>query len=116
MFKQRKKRLRDVAPQLPHQDPFKRGDHVAWSEYRERIDGKLKRLVKVVRLGRVLCKSGGGYHVKCFNGGNQKGRAYVYGVELCIVDRPERGDRITVRGLDLFRDSVTEFPHGMPED
>lgn len=104
----RKKRLSTVAPQLPHQAPFKRGDHVAWTEYRERrVDGARfnNQIVKVVRLGRVLAKVGGGYWVKCFSGGDQNGRAYVYGVELGIVDRPERGDRITVRPLDMFRNA-----------
>jgi len=109
MFKQKKKRLRDVAPQLPYTEPFKRGDHVAWAEYRLVLnwdkDGKALPPTrrKYIRLGRILAKQGGGYWVKCFAGGGTKGRSYVYSVELSIVDRPERSDKARIRGLDLFR-------------
>lgn len=55
-----KPRLSEVAPQLPHASPFKRGDHVVWKEwittfYDEYKPGKNGAKGRTMRKSKVVC-------------------------------------------------------------
>lgn len=97
-----KPRLSEVAPQIPHAPPYKRGDYVKWFEWEVkwitttvRRGGKLREVRKTIqaceeRRGRILATSekapGYGWHVLRDNGE----RTYLYSVEMKMWKRPSR--------------------------
>jgi len=97
-----KPRLSQVAPQIPHASPYKRGDHVFWVDwveaYEERIfkrrNGEAgvkreKRLKPVERRGRILCcvpQREWGWYVQKEEGG----RIILFDVEMKMRKRPSR--------------------------
>jgi len=98
-----KPRLSEVAPQIPHASPFKRGDYVVWFEFikvpvesfratKSNPKGKVSRSIEVRPmeqrgriLGRVLSRNFGWWVAR-----ESGGRTMLMDVEMKMWKRPSR--------------------------